>query len=43
MVYRLYSKSVVQEKCADEINIVSSFIQPLGFLKQFDEDDYKRL
>src|SRR5690606_12124179 len=32
----------VLEKCPDKMQIMSSFIQPNGFIKQLNENDYKK-
>jgi hypothetical protein len=42
-LYRLYMASGIQDKAADSMEIVSSFIQPNGFIKQFAEADYYSL
>lgn len=42
-VYQLYKASVVNEKVADKMEVVSSFIQPNGFFKQITEGDYQRI
>lgn len=41
--YRLYAASGVTDKFADEMEIVSSFIQPAGFLSQLTQEDYENL
>jgi hypothetical protein len=43
MLYRLYVASGVQGKLADSMEIVSSFIQPNGFIVQLTEHDYRKL
>lgn len=43
MLYRLYSATGVVSKMADSMEIVSSFVQPMGFIQQLTEDDYYRL
>lgn len=43
MLYRLYVASGVVDKRADSIEIVSSFIQPNGFISQLTESDYRSL
>lgn len=43
MMYRLYMAAAPADKCADTMEIVSSFVQPLGFIKQLNESDYERL
>lgn len=43
MMYRLYVASGVDEKRADTMEILSSFVQPNGFLKQLNETDYHAL
>ena len=41
--YRLYAAAGTVDKFADEMEIVSSFIQPAGFLSQLNEKDYEAL
>lgn len=43
MLYRFYAASGVRDKVADSIEIVSSFIQPNGFIRQLTENDYRAL
>lgn len=43
MMYRLYSASGTHSKLADTMEIVSSFVQPRGFIKQITEADYAHL
>jgi len=43
MMYRLYMAAQVEGKRADAMEIVSSFVQPMGFIKQITEADYGRL
>lgn len=43
MMYRLYAASGVEKKRADSMEIVSSFVQPNGFIKQITEADYNAL
>ena len=43
MMYRLYVASGVEEKRADTMEILSSFVQPNGFIKQLTETDYHAL
>jgi len=38
--YRLYASSGIKNKFADSMDIVSSFVQPNGFIKQLNEADY---
>ncbi len=40
VVYQLYKSGYVEGKFADEFEIVSSFIQPNGFIKQICKNDY---
>ena len=40
---RLYLAAGTTEKFADRMEIVSSFIQPAGFLRQINETDYRNL
>ncbi|VAW74527.1 hypothetical protein MNBD_GAMMA12-217 [hydrothermal vent metagenome] len=42
-LYRLYKSAGIQNKIADSMEIVSSFVQPNGFIKQFSESDYVSL
>ncbi len=42
-VYRLYKAAGIPSKTADSMEIVSSFVQPNGFIKQFSESDYVSL
>lgn len=42
-VYELYKASAIEEKVADQMEIVSSFVQPNGFFQQLTEGDYYRL
>jgi len=42
-VYQFYKASEVQSKSADTMEIVSSFIQPNGFLTQLTETDYQKI
>lgn len=42
-IYQFYKAAEVSDKFADEMEIVSSFIQPNGFFTQFKEDDYKKI
>lgn len=39
----LYSSSISNMKCADSMEVVSSFVQPDGFIKQVGEEDYKNI
>lgn len=39
-VYQFYNAANVHKKFADSMEIVSSFIQPNGFFKQLEENDY---
>jgi predicted dehydrogenase len=43
MMYRLYVASGVADKRADAMEILSSFVQPNGFIKQITEADYHAL
>lgn len=43
MMYRLYMAAAPAGKCADTMEIVSSFVQPLGFIRQLNESDYEGL
>jgi hypothetical protein len=43
MMYRFYAAAGVRDKFADTLEIVSSFIQPNGFIRQLTEDDYRGL
>ena len=43
MLYRLYIASGVKTKFADSMEIVSSFVQPNGFIRQLSETDYHAL
>lgn len=43
MLYRLYIASGVKTKFADSMEIVSSFVQPNGFIRQLSETDYHSL
>ncbi len=43
MLYRLYSATGVTSKQADSMEIVSSFVQPAGFIQQMTEADYYHL
>lgn len=43
MLYRLYNASGITSKFADTMEIVSSFVQPIGFIQQLSEDDYYKL
>lgn len=43
MMYRLYAASGVGDKRADTMEIVSSFVQPNGVIKQITEADYHAL
>lgn len=40
ILYRLYTSSGLTNKLANTMEIVSSFLQPNGFIKQFTEKDY---
>lgn len=42
-VYQLYKSAVIEDKMADKMEIVSSFVQPNGFFKQLNEKDYHRI
>lgn len=42
-VYQFYKAAAIGEKTADEMEIVSSFIQPNGFFSQFAEADYQSI
>lgn len=39
-VYSLYKASGLKSKFADEMEVVSSFVRPNGFIKQLEEKDY---
>lgn len=41
IIYKFYNSSIREGKRADKIEIISSFIQPDGFIKQIAENDYK--
>ena len=43
MLYRLYMATGVRQKTADSMEIVSSFIQPNGFIRQLSNADYRSL
>lgn len=43
MMYRLYAAAGVEDKRADAMEILSSFVQPNGFIKQLTEADYHAL
>lgn len=43
MMYRLYVAAGVDDKRADSMEILSSFVQPNGFIKQITENDYRAL
>ncbi|MCQ8129470.1 hypothetical protein [Methylomonas rivi] len=40
MLYRFYTAPGVESKIADTMEVVSSFVQPAGFIKQYTEADY---
>jgi hypothetical protein len=40
MLYRFYNAPNIPSKMADSMEIVSSFIQPTGFVKQYTQEDY---
>lgn len=42
-IYQFYKSSGVEEKFADSMEIVSSFIKPNGFFTQFNEKDYLKI
>lgn len=42
-IYQLYKASRVEEKFADSMEIVSSFIKPNGFFTQLNEKDYLKI
>ncbi len=42
-VHQFYKAATVQDKVADTMEIVSSFIQPNGFFTQLNEEDYTNL
>ncbi len=42
-VYQLYKSSIIGDKMADEMEIISSFVQPNGFFKQLNANDYKKI
>jgi hypothetical protein len=42
-IYELYKSSGVDEKFAESMEIVSSFIKPNGFFTQFNEKDYLKI
>ena len=42
-IYQFYKASRVEEKFADSMEIVSSFIKPNGFFTQFNEKDYLKI
>jgi predicted dehydrogenase len=42
-IYQFYKAAKVDDKLADAMEIVSSFIQPNGFFTQFKEEDYQAL
>ncbi len=42
-VYQLYKSAIMEDKMADKMEIVSSFVQPNGFFKQLNEKDYQRI
>lgn len=43
MLYRMYVAPDVKDKAAESMEIVSSFIQPTGFIRQLSEADYHSL
>lgn len=43
MMYRLYMAAAPEGKRADAMEIVSSFVQPMGFIRQLGEGDYENL
>jgi predicted dehydrogenase len=42
-IYQFYKAAELQDKFADTMEIVSSFIQPNGFFTQFKEEDYQAI
>lgn len=42
-IYQFYNAAGVDQKFADSMEIVSSFIQPNGFFSQITDQDYRRL
>jgi len=43
IMYRFYIAADIEDKIADSMEIVSSFVQPNGFIKQFASNDYLSL
>lgn len=42
-IYQFYKASVLPDKLADEMEVMSSFIQPNGFFTQLNENDYRSI